>query len=63
MDNVQVGKQLNELTLFEGLQREDLVYVYRGAFSQVITDSIIALTENNLDSVGFSDHGELGLRT
>jgi hypothetical protein len=54
MDNVQVGKQLNELTLFEGLQREDLVYVYRGAFSQVITDSIIALTENNLDSVGES---------
>lgn len=50
----QIEKQINELTLFEGLQREDLVYVYRGIFSQVITDSIIALTENNLDSIGES---------
>ena len=54
MEQEQIEKQINELTLFEGLQREDLVYVYRGFFSQVITDSIIALTENNLDSIGES---------
>ena len=50
----KIEKEINELTLFEGLQREDLVYVYRGLFSQAITDSIIALTENNLTLVGES---------
>lgn len=50
----KIEKEINELTLFEGLQREDLVYVYRGIFSQAITDSIIALTENNLTLVGES---------
>ncbi|MCQ2959039.1 MAG: SiaB family protein kinase [Bacteroidales bacterium] len=54
MGQKQTEREINELTLFEGLQREDLVYIYRGVFSQVITDSIIALTENNLDSVGES---------
>ncbi|MCQ2607209.1 MAG: SiaB family protein kinase [Bacteroidales bacterium] len=54
MEQEKIEQQINELTLFEGLQREDLVYVYRGLFSQVITDSIIALTENNLDSTGES---------
>lgn len=54
MNQERIEQQINELTLFEGLQREDLVYVYRGLFSQVITDSIIALTENNLDSTGES---------
>ncbi len=50
----KIDRQFDELALLEGLQREDLVYIYRGVFSQVITDSIIALTENNLDSVGES---------
>lgn len=50
----KIEREINELTLFEGLQREDLVYVYRGLFSQAITDSIIALTENNLTLVGES---------
>lgn len=54
MEQEHIEKQINELTLFEGLQREDFVYIYRGIFSQVITDSIIALTENNLDSIGES---------
>lgn len=54
MEIEKINGQISELTLFEGLQREDLVYVYRGIFTQTITDSIIALTENNLDSVGES---------
>lgn len=54
MEQDKIDQQINELSLFEGLQREDLVYVYRGVFSQLITDSIIALTENNLTSVGES---------
>ena len=54
MGQDKIDRQFDELALLEGLQREDLVYIYRGVFSQVITDSIIALTENNLDSVGES---------
>lgn len=54
MEIEKINGQISELTLFEGLQREDLVYMYRGIFTQTITDSIIALTENNLDSVGES---------
>lgn len=54
MEQMKLAEKITELSLFEGLQREDLVYVYRGLFTQPITDSIIALTENNLDSVGQS---------
>lgn len=54
MEIEKINGQISELTLFEGLQREDLVYMYRGIFSQTITDSIIALTENNLESIGES---------
>lgn len=51
-------KSLEQLTngfkLFEGMQKDNLGYIYRGLFTQNITDSILALTENNLESVGES---------
>ena len=40
--------------LFEGMRKENLGYIYRGLFTQNITDSIIALAENNLESSGES---------
>ena len=40
--------------LFEGMQKDNLGYIYRGLFTQNITDSIIALAENNLESTGES---------
>ena len=54
MEQGKIEEQFTDLSVFEGLQHEDLVYVYRGLFTQTITDSIIALTENNLDSSGRS---------
>ena len=41
-------------TLFEGMQKDNLGYIYRGLFTQNITDSIISLAENNLESSGES---------
>lgn len=40
--------------LFEGMQKENLGYIYRGLFTQSITDSIISLAESNLDNTGES---------
>lgn len=40
--------------LFEGMQKDNLGYIYRGLFTQNITDSIISLAENNLESSGES---------
>ena len=37
------------LTLFKAMQKDNLGYVYRGRFTQDITDSILALTENKLE--------------
>lgn len=51
-------KGLNQLSygfkLFEGMRKDNLGYIYRGLFTQNITDSILALTESNLESVGES---------
>jgi len=41
--------------LFEGMQKDNLGYIYRGLFTQNITDSIISLAENNLESTGESN--------
>jgi hypothetical protein len=38
--------------LFEGMQKDNLSYIYRGVFSQNITDGILTLTESNLDKSG-----------
>ena len=54
MEQEKIEQKLTDLSVFEGLQHEDLAYVYRGMFTQAITDSIIALTENNLDTSGGS---------
>lgn len=40
------------LRLFEGMQKNNLNYIYRGVFSQNITDGILSLTESNLENVG-----------
>lgn len=45
---------LNGFKLFESMQKDNLGYIYRGLFTQNITDSILSLTENNLESVGES---------
>lgn len=37
------------LTLFKAMQKDNLGYVYRGRFTQDITDNILALTENKLE--------------
>ncbi len=38
--------------LFEDMQRNNLNYIYRGLFTQSITDNILLLTETSLNSVG-----------
>ena len=38
--------------LFRGMQEDNLGYVYRGLFTQTITDSIISLAESNLETTG-----------
>jgi hypothetical protein len=38
--------------LFQGMQQDNLSYIYRGIFSQNITDGILTLTESNLDKSG-----------
>lgn len=38
--------------LFQGMQKDNLSYIYRGIFSQTITDGILSLTESNLDKQG-----------
>jgi len=38
--------------LFEGMQKDNLNYVYRGVFTQTITDGILSLTESNLEKTG-----------
>lgn len=40
--------------LFKGMLKDNLNYIYRGRFTQNITDSILTLTESNLDKVGES---------
>jgi len=40
--------------LFQGMQEDNLSYIYRGLFTQTITDSIISLAENNLETTGES---------
>ncbi|PLW99674.1 MAG: hypothetical protein C0594_16830, partial [Marinilabiliales bacterium] len=35
--------------LFKAMQKDNLGYIYRGYFTQKITDNILALTENNLE--------------
>ena len=52
------GEKLEDITysfkLFEGMQRDNLGYIYRGLFTQNITDNIISLAENNLETSGES---------
>lgn len=44
-------KNLNfAFEIFEGMQLDNLNYIYRGNFSQSITDNILQLTESNLTS-------------
>jgi len=50
--NKQTIKESFALRLFEGMQKDNLNYIYRGVFSQNITDGILSLTESNLDNVG-----------
>ncbi len=38
------------LSLFDAMQKDNLSYIYRGIFNQQITDSILALTETNLQN-------------
>lgn len=38
------------LSLFDAMQKDNLSYVYRGFFNQQITDSILSLTEVNLQT-------------
>ena len=38
------------LSLFDAMQKDNLSYIYRGFFNQQITDSILDLTETNLQS-------------
>lgn len=38
--------------LFKGMQKDNLNYIYRGVFTQNITDSILSLTESNLEKQG-----------
>ena len=49
---------LNDLSfafkLFEGMQKDNLSYIYRGNFTQGVTDKIILLTETNLSNYGES---------
>jgi hypothetical protein len=40
--------------LFKGMQKDNLGYIYRGLFTQTITDSIIGLAEANLETTGES---------
>lgn len=40
--------------LFQGMQQDNLGYIYRGLFTQTITDSIISLAESNLETTGES---------
>jgi uncharacterized protein DUF6272 len=40
--------------LFQGMQKNNLDYIYRGLFTQNITDNIISLAEINLDKAGES---------
>ncbi len=50
--NSQINKDNFALKLFEGMQKDNLNYIYRGVFSQNITDGILSLTEGNLEKVG-----------
>ncbi len=50
--NSQDTKNSFAFRLFEGMQKENLSYIYRGVFSQSITDSILSLTESNLEKQG-----------
>jgi len=40
--------------LFKGMQKDNLGYIYRGLFTQSITDNIISLAESNLEQKGES---------
>ncbi len=50
--NIQSVKDSFALRLFQGMQKDNLNYIYRGVFSQNITDGILSLTEANLDNAG-----------
>ncbi len=50
MDNL-LSKNGFVFDLFEDMQRNNLNYIYRGFFTQSITDNIILLTEANMNSV------------
>ena len=50
MDN-QLSKSGFVFDLFEDMQRNNLNYIYRGFFTQSITDNIILLTEASMNSV------------
>lgn len=56
-DALKLGSKVNEspeqldfgFRLFQGMQKENLGYIYRGLFTQNITDNIISLAETNLE--------------
>ena len=50
MDN-QLSKNGFVFDLFEDMQRNNLNYIYRGFFTQSITDNIILLTESSMNNV------------
>lgn len=50
--NSQASKISYAYRLFQGMQQDNLSYIYRGLFSQNITDGILSLTESNLDKSG-----------
>lgn len=53
MEDTTVNKNF-ALVLFEGMQKDNLNYIYRGSFSQNITDGILSLTEANMEKAGES---------
>lgn len=50
----KIEQQTFGFSLFEGMQKDNLGYIYRGMFTQGITDSIISLAETNLETTGES---------
>ncbi len=51
MNNINAEKDY-AFRLFKGMQKDNLNYIYRGVFSQSITDGILSLTESTLDNAG-----------
>ncbi len=50
---MKIREEQHELVyeLFKDTQEDDLNYIYRGVFTQNITDSLLALTETNIEKV------------